>query len=560
MKVYLKKIDQRPLVLSEDFLKEFTTGLNESDTVYLQNLTDSEQTKKIEMSSFNELFNKYLNNFLQNKDCNILIIYQIKLNYYIVNAIKVQENEYNSLQLDKTWIDTNDNNDAKYFELIKNPEVLKLALKEYFNVVPQLHNITKYYSDRVKVSYPRALEKCDVELSIKIFSSFNKETTQKYIDYLRTLINEGKNEIIKKINFHGTLSAALEVYNNFFNNWLSNGKLLLNNTTSNVTNNNNNDASNKYPLNIILYGAPGTGKTYKTIDYAVAIADDLSLEDVLKEDRQSLMERYHELYNEGRIAFTTFHQSYTYEDFVQGLRPVITLKNSKMQSIDEKDKNQSSQDFNETNDQDDSGSLRFELRDGIFKEIADRASKDPDNNYVIIIDEINRANISRVLGELITLLEKDKRGPLWTVNLPSGDKFYVPSNLYVVGTMNTADKSISNIDVALRRRFQFIEEPVDIEKVQDGTLKSILKKFNNELIDSQTSTDLLIGQAYFMNKTVNDLPNILNQSVIPLLYEYFDDEDKKVKSIIEGLKTINHFNFEIDPNNPYGRIRVITKN
>lgn len=166
MKVYLKKINQKPLVLSEDELNKFTTGLSESDTVYLQNLTNSEQTK-IEITSFNESFNNYLDNFLQNKDCNILIIYQIKLNYYIINVIKVQEDEYNSLQFDNKWIDTNDNNDAKYLELIKNSEVLKLAFKEYLGFA--VHGKNESYTNGTINSYINVIEQLNTKKKISIF-------------------------------------------------------------------------------------------------------------------------------------------------------------------------------------------------------------------------------------------------------------------------------------------------------------------------------------------------------------------------------------------------------
>ena len=158
------------------------------------------------------------------------------------------------------------------------------------------------------------------------------------------------------------------------------------------------------------------------------------------------------------------------------------------------------------------------------------------NNYVIIIDEINRANISKVFGELITLIEDDKR---WgevnalSVTLPSGDKFAVPNNLYIIGTMNSADKSISLIDTALRRRFEFVEVTPNYELIDDSTLKKVLKTLNDNLVEQLESTDLLIGHAYFIGKTANDLPQIMNCSIIPLLYEYFYDNAKKVKDQVK---------------------------
>ena len=280
-----------------------------------------------------------------------------------------------------------------------------------------------------------------------------------------------------------------------------------------------------HPLNAILYGAPGTGKTYATAEYAVAIIENRAIQE---EDREKLMDKYRDLQKKGRITFTTFHQSYGYEDFIQGLRP-------------------------ENRD----GVMVFKSVDGVFKRIADKALKDNENNYVIIIDEINRANMSKVLGELITLIEEDKR---WgeenglSVTLPSGEPFAVPNNLYILGTMNSADKSISIIDVALRRRFEFIEQQVDLSKVKDATLRGVLKKVNEKLKGETESTDLLVGHAYFMNKTVNDLGNILNRAIIPLLYEYFFDNGKKVKSVVE--EAIKDTGYKVD-SGALGRIRVV---
>lgn len=164
--------------------------------------------------------------------------------------------------------------------------------------------------------------------------------------------------------------------------------------------------------------------------------------------------------------------------------------------------------------------------------------------------------MSRVLGELITLLEKDKRTGeqnALSVILPSGENFSVPNNLYVIGTMNTADKSISNIDVALRRRFTFIEVPVSLDQLEDEREK-ILKTINDDLKKELDTTDLLIGQAYFMDEK-KDLADILNQSVIPLLYEYFDDNQDKVEEIIKDVENIGGSKIH-HIKNEYGRISV----
>lgn len=287
-----------------------------------------------------------------------------------------------------------------------------------------------------------------------------------------------------------------------------------------------------HPLNCILYGAPGTGKTYATAEYALAIIENREVDEAPKtaEERKAVMEKYRTYINDGKIVFTTFHQSYGYEDFIQGLRPVTT-----------------------------DGVMEFLPIDGVFKRIVTKAMNHPEENFVIIIDEINRANISKVFGELITLIEDDKR---WgevnalQVVLPSGDPFTIPNNLYIVGTMNSADKSISLIDTALRRRFEFIEVVPNATLIADPVLRSVLEKLNASLVKELDSTDLLVGHAYFIGKAEKDLCGILNRSIVPLLYEYFYDNSTKVKAQIKNAL----------PNDQYeilggtvGRIKVVRK-
>ena len=263
-----------------------------------------------------------------------------------------------------------------------------------------------------------------------------------------------------------------------------------------------------FPLNTIFYGPPGTGKTYTTIQRAAQI---------IKESTIDSYEEALEIFNANlndRIEFITFHQNYSYEDFIQGLRP----------------------------ETDNTSSLVFEKKDGIFKKIADRAMQNlkiedtPPEKYVIIIDEINRANISRVFGELITLIEPDKRShgstPL-EVRLPSGDKFVVPSNLFIIGTMNTADKSIALLDIALRRRFEFEsmypKYKIDGQEIYDV---EILKKINEMIVKSK-GYDFQIGHAYFMGEN-KDLVQRMNKKVIPLLLEYFMNDENEVRGILKS--------------------------
>lgn len=280
------------------------------------------------------------------------------------------------------------------------------------------------------------------------------------------------------------------------------------------------DAVN-YSLNLILYGPPGTGKTYHTINYALAIIVGKSIESINNEkDRTKLLGRFKELKQKGQIEFITFHQSYSYEDFIQGIRPDVT----------------------------NTGGLSFQREDGLFKKIADRALKnyqdnEEHNNYVIIIDEINRANISRVFGELITLIEKDKRydgSNELSATLPSGESFTVPPNLYIIGTVNTADKSIALLDLALRRRFEFIKMYPAPSLVKDEKNRELLESLNKEIL-LEKGPDVQIGHSYFMTDKNNpfNLKDTMNNRVIPLLYEYFMNDGETVKEILKkaGIRT-----------------------
>lgn len=164
--------------------------------------------------------------------------------------------------------------------------------------------------------------------------------------------------------------------------------------------------------------------------------------------------------------------------------------------------------------------------------------RDTKKNYVLVIDEINRANISRVMGELITLLEKDKRldeDNEIVVTLPSGENFVVPPNLYILGTMNTADKSIALLDIALRRRFNFVPFYPDKELIDDEKLKTIFSSLN-EYIKDDKGIDFTIGHSYFMGRKFEDLESIMNDNVIPLLTEYYMNDMDEVKRILEHSK------------------------
>ncbi|MBU1664000.1 MAG: AAA family ATPase [Gammaproteobacteria bacterium] len=286
-----------------------------------------------------------------------------------------------------------------------------------------------------------------------------------------------------------------------------------------------------HQVNRILYGPPGTGKTYQTASKALVI-----INGEVEAERTGLMECYRDLLiqtndeheiTRGQIAFVTFHQSYSYEDFVEGIRPVT--KN---------------------------GVVTYEIRHGIFRQMCQRAADDPNNNYVLIIDEINRANISKVFGELITLLEPDKRigeSNEIQVRLPySGDPFGVPKNLYLIGTMNTADRSIALLDTALRRRFEFEEmmpRPELLETVDGINLAALLTGLNRR-IEYLYDRDHTIGHAFFMNvQSLADLDAVFRRKVIPLLQEYFYEDWAKIAVALNEPQKGGGF-LKIDPIEP----------
>lgn len=282
----------------------------------------------------------------------------------------------------------------------------------------------------------------------------------------------------------------------------------------------------KFPsnLNQILYGPPGTGKTYITAERAIKICASEFTPDgnTDQEKRKNLMSKYKAL-QENQIAFVTFHQSYGYEEFVEGLRPVINQENA-------------------------DGQVRYEIRAGAFKELCEKAREDKNKNFVIIIDEINRGNISKIFGELITLLEEDKReGQLneLSVTLPySQDLFSIPVNVYVIGTMNTADRSLAQVDIALRRRFHFEEMMPNYSVLKNLNVKGInveeMLETINKRIEALYDRDHTIGHAYFTSlaeivdeeEKFEKLKEIFKFKVMPLLQEYFFDDWQKIKLVL----------------------------
>ena len=246
---------------------------------------------------------------------------------------------------------------------------------------------------------------------------------------------------------------------------------------------------------IIFYGPPGTSKTYiarKFSEYFTQNTDD--------------------------VEIIQFHQSYSYEDFVEGIKPTISRTLG----------------------------IEFSKQPGLFKNFVKKCTENHEKRFVLIIDEVNRGNISRIFGELIYLLEY--RNEKISLTYSPDEKFYIPSNLYIIGTMNSADRSIAFVDYALRRRFYFIDfypdstngilskwfQDNNVNEVDSKIIRDMLNQINQK-ITVQLGKEYQIGHSYFMTKNItrDKLSMILKYAIIPLIEQYYFGKEKAVKAIMD---------------------------
>lgn len=327
---------------------------------------------------------------------------------------------------------------------------------------------------------------------LNIFILSKKETNQDLFDFYNELVNIYHKEIEPTLKNKTTNEAIKteEVEKNEGINFLNDVYI------------SNEDIQTIQDLlerkkNIILQGAPGVGKTFaaKRIAYSMIGKKDEKL-----------------------IKIVQFHQNYSYEDFVEGYKP------------------------------NENGS--FKLKNGVFKEFCKRAEQDDKNKYFFIIDEINRGNLSKIFGELLMLIEDTHRGE--TINLAySGGAFCVPENVYIIGMMNTADRSLAMIDYALRRRFSFFEMQPAFENekfreiIKGENLKKVVEKIielNKEICkDASLGKGFCIGHSYFCNLKDDNketLQNIIDYEIAPMLKEYWFDDIQKYDDAIKPLKDL----------------------
>lgn len=537
----------------------------------------------------------------------------------------------------------------KNLSLVKMIENIAIPLWNKYgmdsqNYIDKMKNLFSEYLNKKK------LDKNTINKYIQVIENISKEFLKENLyscdlfsfDQNINKLNKNEEFKLKNSNGHNMYSSALNYYKAFLIDYYEQDIFITERVQSEESN------MKIIPLNQILYGSPGTGKTYHTIDKALEIiSKEEKIQIPSEDDRINRKKIFDEYVKNGQIVFTTFHQSYGYEEFVEGIKPIIdndensqevkydvkdgifkelcdkSLKNYilSMQNENEIDldklifefANYINQDFlnkgNEfplenkvsikkilLNSKDEyrsfllGGSIKSPQRLTIdiikrdylnfknkkilsFKDIKPKYDSQSDyhgnaiyyfmfynklkefeniqnekfkikkeilKSYIIIIDEINRGNVSKIFGELITLIEASKRigeKEELKVTLPySGKEFGVPKNVYIIGTMNTADRSITSLDTALRRRFEFIEMMPDVSKLSidcEGiNLQELLKAINTR-IEYLLDREKTIGHAFFISvENLEDLKKVFKNKIIPLLQEYFYNDYALIDAVL----------------------------
>ncbi len=537
----------------------------------------------------------------------------------------------------------------KNLSLVKMIENIAIPLWNKYgmnsqNYIDKMKNLFSEYLNKKK------LDKNTINKYIQVIENISKEFLKENLyscdlfsfDQNINKLNKNEEFELKNSNGNNMYSSALNYYRAFLIDYYEQDIFITERVQSEESN------MKIIPLNQILYGPPGTGKTYRTIDKALEIiSKEEKIQIPSEDDRINRKKLFDEYLKNGQIVFTTFHQSYGYEEFVEGIKPIIdndensqevkydvkdgifkelcdkSLKNYilSMQNENEIDldklifefANYINQDFlnkgNEfplenkvsikkilLNSKDEyrsfllGGSIKSPQRLTIdiikrdylnfknkkilsFKDIKPKYDSQSDyhgnaiyyfmfynklkefeniqnekfkikkeilKSYIIIIDEINRGNVSKIFGELITLIEPSKRigeKEELKVTLPySGEKFGVPKNVYIIGTMNTADRSITSLDTALRRRFEFIEMMPDVSKLSmdcEGiNLQELLKAINTR-IEYLLDREKTIGHAFFVSvENLEDLKKVFQNKIIPLLQEYFYNDYALIDAVL----------------------------
>ena len=596
---------------------------------------DYEQKKKSATAAIQEIvkFNKKIADKINNGNNKIKIKNKN-------NKEKIEENDYQIYIRENSYQNSGTCADYFWSRIVKKKyEKSVFSISIFFNDDDSLTTTLEQKKEETE-SIEKPTEK-QLQNFKNIDSNEKSENNDEYRKYEKCISNsyseisnKDTNAIIE--NIAREIINLIEPYNKIFDEDEKKGE----------------SAMTYFPLNQILYGPPGTGKTYNTVIKAMEIIDGKKYTDnngnLLKTVKyEDLKQSFDEAKKKHRIEFITFHQSYSYEEFVEGIKPYIPQNVWK--------------NINEQNLSD----LKYVGKKGIFREICDRAKEiqlltfediyeefktqypnssiiswdkyqykisynsegsltddtkahtsmpmdklkiffDADkkanfispsalqkyaeaNNistngmqnstfvaiklmrnirvpYVLIIDEINRGNISKIFGELITLIEEDKRKKVYEdgkeyntleVTLPySQEPFYVPNNLYIIGTMNTADRSIASVDIALRRRFRFVEmmPKPNLLKINDNELVDVIRdnekqyKINleklltvlNDRISYILDDDHQIGHSYFLKLLQSkdgqiyekELTDVFKYEILPLLNEYFYDDWEKIKAVL----------------------------